>query len=304
MSTPGTSEADEELEALLKEQAAFLKSGKAAAAKVTRTAAPSIGGRRQSRPPQPEPYLEQQLPVLNPEVVMQKPPTSKMAARTERAACTHAAAEAAAQLLPPVLSDIREREPSVGAPMPPFQPAAAAARPPPRRLPRAAHRSTLSAAERDGCASCLPRTRRFCQRGRRQCRRRRALVGNRPWRGRAGPLGRSGHSHGEHRPAGQDERWEIAKAQKELLASLDPNLVAKIRQRQQQPKQPQQPQQPQRSAARSAGLKPSAASAMASCPTCPGAPAAVRPPVREPSGLSFAAATCGGGSCRARASQD
>ena len=183
-----TSQADAELEALLKEQAEFLKSGKPAAAKVTRSAPPTIGSKHTSGAGVGAPHgpsYEPQLPILNPDVVMpplpkKKPPpqVSEASDRFERAA-----AEAEAHLLPPVLTEIREREPSVGVVMPPFMPPSAASsapsasggpllgrRPPRGGFPRASHRSTLSAEEQarlpatTSTAASMPRDARAVRR--------------------------------------------------------------------------------------------------------------------------------------------
>ena len=163
-----TSQADAELEALLKEQAEFLKSGKPAAAKVTRSAPPTIGSKHTSGAGVGAPHgpsYEPQLPILNPDVVMpplpkKKPPpqVSEASDRFERAA-----AEAEAHLLPPVLTEIREREPSVGVVMPPFMPPSAASSAPSasggpllgRRPPRGGFRARAP-------RRCRPRSKRAC----------------------------------------------------------------------------------------------------------------------------------------------
>ena len=99
---------DPELAALLKEQAEFLRSGKAAAAKVSRVS---------SLPPR--------LPVLNPDAVMApKKAPAKQAANLPPGAPkggpasampTDAARQPAAGPVPvPVMTEIREREPVVG----------------------------------------------------------------------------------------------------------------------------------------------------------------------------------------------
>ena len=135
---------DQELEKLLKEQDDFFRSGKPAAATVTRTRAPPIGAKgqtasrfarqRQQRVVEEPSLAQPRLPVLNPNAAVpppQRPPFEPPAQPSPR---------------PPVVTEIREREAVVGAPLP-LAPLSRARDACPRAFPRAVHRSELSADE-------------------------------------------------------------------------------------------------------------------------------------------------------------
>ena len=204
MTDPNAADADAELAELLNAQAEFYKSGKPAAARVTRGAPPRVA-RRPVEPP---------LPVLNPD-----------AAPTLPAAPTAANKVASsAPVAPPVVTEIVEREPSVGLTLPQRSPSRAA-------FPRPAHRSQLPA----DTSSRL----RF---GRSESR-----DSTRPQDGGAGVSSGRGMALGSKDAQGIAEEnaakigsmsvSEIAKAQAELRAQLDPQLVARIQQRRSQPPQ-------------------------------------------------------------------
>ena len=218
---------DEELAKLLAEQAAFLKSAKPPAAKVMRGAPPKI--RSNATAGQSGTSYEPLLPVLNPDAA--PPPRPK----TPPPAHDGMSFAELAPIMPPVVTEILEREPVVSVPISaPFQ----------RRtggFPRAMHRSSMPAEASArlrgvGAAASAPPTSDSTSS---------ADDGANGAR-RGGALGASVataiHSENSKRLQGMSPA-EIKKAQDELRAALDPSLVARIQQRSKASGQQQQQQQ-------------------------------------------------------------
>ena len=197
----GDDGSDAELAALLKEQAEFLKSGKPSAAKAVR-----VGGQPPSfaRPRPPAPTDELPLPVLN--------PGAAPAPRPKPTAPDVPAAPSG----PPVMSEIVEREPSVGQTIPERRASQFAQ----RSFPQAVHRSQLPASE----SAQLRATR--------QQMRAPLPASSGPRRGVA--LGddeaRAIDSENANTLGGMSAE-EIRQAQAQLRAQLGPDLVARIQQR-------------------------------------------------------------------------
>ena len=197
-STPAAEE-DAELAELLKAQADFLRSGKPAAATVSRV----------SRAPGTRPSLTsfnassqnaELPPMLNPNAAAPPPMPAKVLPPTPAA--------------PPVITEIREREPIVSLPRAPGRAQAVGG------FPRAVHRSTLSneASARLRGAPARPATVRS--------------ESDAPRRGRTLGGGTATEIDAENtsRVAAMSEA-EILKAQAQLRESLDPGLVARIQKR-------------------------------------------------------------------------
>ena len=218
-------ERDPELDALLKEQAEFLAmGGKAGAAKAVRVSRLGLLQGSSAVPrvrQEPTRGFDERLPVLNPDVA----PPPKLAPQAKKDD------PPAALIAPPVMTEIREREPSVGLTLlerrpsrftrqqqqqqqqPPPQP--------PQSFPQVVHRSQLGAAE----AAQLRSTHAML-------RAQPANASIRPHRGVTLGDGAADdiHSRNTATLSGMSAD-EIRAAQQQLRAQLDPDLVARIQKR-------------------------------------------------------------------------
>ena len=228
---------DPELAALLREQAEFLRSGKAAAAKVVRKAPPSGFSRpNASRPPMhgAKDMIDMGgLPVLNPDAVATPPPRDVASDDPTRLLDEH---EARSGSLPAVLADIAEREVVVGSMRPPVAPRRTA-------FPRALHRDKMSGMARAQLSAKNDRSEWRCG----------GKSGGGPSSSTApAPLSGAGtnnntcgaapdttgtglqreiHKENMTKLRGMSEA-DIRKEQEQLLRTLDPALVEKLRRQQ------------------------------------------------------------------------